>query len=191
MSAETTPKLETFLIVAYRPMRGSHEKKELSLTPVQFNKMLGKFRISERQDVFDSHVCSHDRTCVVSLSTRDESSVAYVGVGSSQFYFVQPGKSKPKLVTLQGEDRFFGCDLVLFWKDRLVVGIGESGISVVEFLTSRILCRSGSRIGKIGRFGYGRGARIHNNCILLAANSNKMALVPLHQFWDFKNNVGI
>src|SRR3990167_8666144 len=97
MSAETTPKLEAFLIVAYKPLRGSW-KAELSLTKQKFNSMLSRFRISEREDVLPTHAAT-DCMCFVTQFGKQQA-VSLVLMVHWKMLLVEQGKTDYQVVNI-------------------------------------------------------------------------------------------
>ena len=196
MSAETTPKLETFLIVAYKPLRDSDQRIKPPLTESEFNTKVANFRISEKANVFTTELEGLNRTCVVAFGRKRNA--ALVAIENSRFY-IDRGQSRLHNLQLTGAQHFGACDLVLVWKDKLAVALGQSKFSVADLKTSKVLFQSSQGfICKIATYSghsyysaYGRGAKIFNDCVLMATNLKKMTLIPLRQFWDHKRQVGI
>ena len=190
MSAETTPKLETFLIVAYKPMRGSQKYKEQSLPSEVFNSMVSGFQISKRIDLLPEISKPFYRTCAAGFGK--DKVPTFVALDPAKFYFTGKDSAPEKHFQLENEKCLSGCDLVLCWEDKLIVGVGQSNFVVVCATTGKALFSSTKRfLLKIPTYSghsfysaYGRGAKIVNHCLIMASNVKTMVLVPLQQFWD-------
>ena len=184
MSAETTPKLETFLIVAYKPLRGSDRHKDPTITESSFNSKVSNFKLSEKESLFSEQLEGMNRTCVAVFGQRR--TAALVSIGSSQVY-THKEQAPHNIVKIAGPQQFGECDLVLVWRDKLAIGLGQSKFAVVDIKTGNILFQSAEAfICKIATYSghsyysaYGRGAKIFNDCVLIATTIKKMVLVPL------------
>ena len=189
MSSGDAAKLETFLIVAYTPLRHNRSVVGSMMSTPKVQSMIKNFQISDKEPLFGPDVASDYRT-YITLYGKDPQ-LALISLSNYHVYI----PDQPEPVNLKGSESnlqsmMSGCDTGFFWKEHLLIGLAQNFFAVWDCLNQKLLYKSTcALLFKVGTYSghsfyscYGRGSKLVNDCIVMSSEGKRVVMVPLSQF---------